>query len=140
MIHVRPVNDTDAETLQSLYANFLLTSSWISTEDWQQADFAAISEGEKVFVATNPAGTVLGVIAVWEPDAFIHSLYVDPEYQGQGVGTCLLASLDAWLPRPWRLKCSIYNDQALTFYRHKGWRQLETGTSAQGPYFLLGYE
>ncbi|WDI41799.1 GNAT family N-acetyltransferase [Bremerella sp. P1] len=98
------------------------------------------TNGERVYVAVSQEGYLVGTLTVWQPEAFIHFLFVDSQYQGQGIGTQLLESLAPWLPFPWKLKCLATNHRALEFYRRRGWKKLETGLDAQGTYFLLGLE
>jgi len=67
-------------------------------------------------VCCGQEGDALGFVSVYETESFIHHLYVAPNYQGQGVGTALLHSLEAWVPMPWHLKCVERNENTLVFY------------------------
>lgn len=99
--------------------------------DWQDPasfaldDFDAQTEGEIILLAENTDGLPLGFVSVWEPDGFIHHLFVDPAHQGEGIGSLLLDDLHAWLLLPYRLKCLARNTRALAFYAKRGWRQVE---------------
>ena len=138
MITTRPANPSDAADLQSLYERFLQDADWPSAGSSKDQNFAAITQGERVVVAVSQLGELVGVVTVWEPESFIHFLFVDRKYQEQGVGTELLRSLTLWLPFPWKLKCLASNRRALDFYRQRGWKKQETGQGEGGTYFLLG--
>ena len=88
-------------------------------------------------VAVNRAGRIIGMVSVYEADAFIHHLYVAASTHRQGVGTAMLDSLKPWLAYPWRLKCVCANTQALAFYAAHGWVVEEEGAGEEGPYFQL---
>ncbi|MDF7813997.1 GNAT family N-acetyltransferase [Hymenobacter sp. YC55] len=59
---------------------------------------------------------------------------------GQGIGSRLLASLRAWLPLPYTLKCWTRNTRALAFYAKHGWRELGSGGQGEETYQLLQFE
>jgi len=138
MVTIRLAQTSDAEALQSLFARFIKAAQWLPPGSDQGRNFARITQGEQVYVAVSEAGEILGAVTVWQPESFIHCLFVAAEHQGQGVGTKLLESLADWLPFPWRLKCVATNRSALRFYQRRGWRTLETGRGDDGIYFLLG--
>ncbi len=140
MITIRLALPLDSADLQSLYERFLRDADLLAGGSSEDHDFAATTQGERVIVAVSQVGELIGVVSVWEPESFIHCLFVDRKYQGQGVGTELLKSLTPWLPFPWKLKCLASNRNALDFYRRRGWTKLETGRGDQGTYFLLGRE
>lgn len=140
MITIRAFQPSDSDELQALYERFVCGADWLPKGAQQDTDFAKTTEGERIFVAISDAGDLIGAVTVWEPESFIHCLFVDSGYQGQGVGSMLLDSLAPWLPFPWKLKCLMANRRALDFYRRRGWNKLETGLGDQGTYFLLGRE
>ncbi|PQO41118.1 GNAT family N-acetyltransferase [Blastopirellula marina] len=137
MIQIRPANPSDATALQELFQRFVLEANWLPESAKQDLDFAKASQGEKVFVAETSTREIVGLMSVWEPDGFVHTLYVSAPHQRKGIGTQLLESLERWLPRPWRLKCVVANQVAISFYRLHGWMPIETSTGEHGPYFLL---
>ncbi len=134
---VRPARAVDAPGLQSVFARSLLSAAWLPPGSPPDTDFARNSQGEAVWVCADPAGPVLGFVAVYAAGAFIHHLYVAPEARGCGVGRALVDSLDAWLPRPWRLKCVIANQAALAFYARLGWVESHRDHGSQGEYAVL---
>ncbi|HDZ9270902.1 TPA: GNAT family N-acetyltransferase, partial [Vibrio cholerae] len=60
-------------------------------------------------------GNVVGFISIWEPDNFVHHLYLATEYQGQGVGSMLLNCAKMKYGNL-SLKCMVQNQKALNFY------------------------
>ncbi|QPJ65264.1 MAG: GNAT family N-acetyltransferase [Candidatus Nitrohelix vancouverensis] len=101
-------------------------------------DIILLTEGELVHVAER-GGKVAGFISVWEPESFIHHLYVDPEFWGMGIGTELvdfMASLTRG--RPLGLKCKVGNKLAMAFYRARGFVETdERGEDEYGPWARL---
>ena len=68
---------------------------------------------------------VAGFVAVFEPESFVHHLYVDREHRGRGVGAALLSAATAHLSgRPW-LKVDASNTAGRAFYRRQGWEEDE---------------
>ena len=90
-----------------------------------------------MLVAVGISGDPEGFISVWEPDAFVHHLYVRRPDRRRGVGGTLLDSLDGRIPRPWRLKCLRANDEALAFYLNRSWKEISSGEGDEGPFALL---
>ena len=90
-----------------------------------------------IFLGENEDGAILGFISVWEPDHFIHHLFVHPDHQRQGIGQLLLSSLYSWLALPYRLKCVAKNQVALAFYEKNGWVEVGRGVGEEGDYLLL---
>ena len=98
-------------------------------------DFAPVSVGETITVSTSPAGALRGFVSVQIEDAFVHHLFVAPEFQRQGVAQALLATLSP--VTAWRLKCVRLNREALAFYAALGWRETGGGEGGHGAYALL---
>ena len=75
---------------------------------------------------------VFGLMSPWSPDedpaeySFVSDLYVEPAYQGQGVGKELLACAEAYgqaLGAP-RIELAVHAaNTALELYTHLGYRQ-----------------
>lgn len=137
MITIRPAQPSDADALQRLYEEFVQEADWLPDEAKQDPDFAATSSGERITVAENTEGEVVGLMSVWERESFVHTLCVSDAWKGQGIGTLLLDSLKGCLPQPWRLKCVVANARGVEFYRGRGWRHVETAIGKQGVYYLL---
>ncbi|MDE2427816.1 MAG: GNAT family N-acetyltransferase [Burkholderiales bacterium] len=140
LITIREAVSHDYIWLQHIYQRSFLEADWLPASSQVTRQFSDVSAGEKIFVALRSDATVVGLISVYEDDAYIHHLYVLPEAQQSGVGRALLESLHAWLPQPWRLKCLVDNFRALRFYQSMGFEEIDSGTSASGDYFLLSRE
>lgn len=134
---IRLAEELDRESVQALYAAEIAAASWLPPEVKSNPDFTAVSVGETVVVCRDGAGELLGFVSVFQPESFIHHLYVAKNHQGRGAGTALLDSLQSWLPMPWRLKCVERNESALTFYHSRGWTDEDRARGPEGRYVLL---
>jgi len=115
-----------------------LAFPWYDDKRLKLKDFDAVIQEEEVLVAlieNNP----VGFIAWWTPDNFIHSLFIDPDFTGKGIGKDLLEKCLDRLGRPAKLKVLKANSKACDFYKYQGWKVESEGVSADGPYFLLSY-
>ncbi len=137
MIDVRPATTADADAVQRIYANCIANADWLPASARSAVDFAQASVGELVYVAIGQDGEIVGFVSVYAPESFVHHLYIVPSARGQGVGRCLLSSLEQWLAAPWRLKCVRANQDAFDFYMQLGWREVACGESEHGAYVLL---
>lgn len=137
---VRAVESADAAAIQEIFAANIAAAQWLPPPARLHTDFARVSAGEAIFVAVDVDGRVAGFVAVQTGAAFIHHLHVRSEARGMGAGSALLASLGAWLPPPWRLKCVAANGAALAFYDRQGWVWVESGHSDDGRYELLTWQ
>lgn len=110
--------------------------SWLDAAARERGDFDRDTQGETVLVAEQ-SGRVVGFVALWLPDNFIHHLYVLPACENRGHGSALLAAGLQILGRPASLKCLSMNAKALDFYRARGWRTRAKGVSEDGEYHLM---
>jgi ribosomal protein S18 acetylase RimI-like enzyme len=134
---VREMQPGDTTELQFVYLETRREKfNWLDCEEVSAGDFERDTEGEKVWVAEKE-GRVVGFVAVWEPDHFIHHLFILPSFAGQRIGSELLATCLGVIGRPAQLKCLSANVEALSFYRAKGWRTIEMGESSDGEYHLM---
>ena len=85
---------------------------------------ASLDEGI-AWVAVEPKAGVVGFITLYEKDAYIHYLFVDPDWQFCGVGRGLLEIARARIGRPLDLKVDCPNKHARAAYAQLGWH--ETG-------------
>lgn len=128
---IRPAGIEDVPALAALFYRVRVESfHWRSRESFDLSDFLKETAGEIIWLAETGEGIPAGFIAVWEPDRFIHHLFVDSAHQRCGVGALLLQSLRKWLPQPHRLKCVTVNHPAYAFYRKHGWREIERRTDS----------
>jgi GNAT superfamily N-acetyltransferase len=111
---------------------------WMDPASFKLHDFEQSTLGESILVATLDS-TPVGFIAWWAPENFIHSLFVDPSFIGEGIGKLLLAACLRKINRPATLKCLQANEKAVGFYQSQGWVIQSQGISAEGTYFLLVY-
>src|SRR5271154_1997561 len=112
-INIRRAEAKDSVALARLFVDSRLeTFYWQNPARFRLEDFEKETAGETVFVAEDGTGKLLGFISVWEPERFVHHLYVVPDQQRRGIGRRLLKSLAFWLPLPYRLKCKVRNEPA----------------------------
>ncbi|WP_080707001.1 GNAT family N-acetyltransferase [Pantoea ananatis] len=138
-VHIRLFTEADRPFLRTLYlAARRHNWDWIENEDWQLEDFDQIIPGETVLVAELD-GHRVGFAGLMENDNFLHSLYVDPAYQGRGVGSALLNEVQGRFTSTGALKCLEMNKAAQTFYLQRGWKIISQGKSEQGNYVLMHY-
>lgn len=111
---IRNMRQSDLPSLQKLYLDGqIATFTWMSQDMFWLEDFEKSVEGDTVIVAENK-GVVIGFCSIWEDD-FIHNLFVDINLQRSD-------ALSNLLKRPVRLKCTVQNTKACTFYEATGWK------------------
>jgi GNAT superfamily N-acetyltransferase len=87
---------------------------------FEPEDYDRAVAGDEVWVAES-AGLVVGFVSVYRPEGDVRHIYVDPDWQHRGIGSCLLASACAGLRGPARLRCHADNRAACAFYERNGW-------------------
>ncbi|MDI9219938.1 GNAT family N-acetyltransferase [Pantoea sp. EA-12] len=112
--------------------------TWLDGDEWQLEDFDAVILGETVLVA-ELEGHRVGFAGILDNDNFLHSLYVDPDFQGRGVGSALLEHVQQRFTSTGALKCLMQNQAAQTFYLKHGWQREAVGESDQGKYVLMHF-
>jgi GNAT superfamily N-acetyltransferase len=133
---VRPAEADDRDMLSDIYLMVRReTFTWVDPGRFHPEDFAVQSRGERVFVCEDRIHGIAGFLALWEPEDFIHMLFVRPRFQGQGVGSALLGALPGWPDRRYRLKCLVKNRRAIGFYQSLGFRISGEGKSPEGDYW-----
>lgn len=133
---VRQAQPKDQADLAQWYLCNLANAPWLPAGH-RPPGFDAATEGERVYLCESSRGELMGFVSVFAPESFIHHLHVAPAYQRHGVGSALLASLAAWLPPPWSLKCVEANTEALTFHAATGWIEQARAQGPEGPHLLL---
>jgi GNAT superfamily N-acetyltransferase len=100
------------------------TFTWLPPERHRIEDFLSAARDEEVFVAEE-GGRIVAVAALYRPQAFLHSLYV--EERGRGVGKALLDHVIAEVGGRLSLKCQAANTGAQAFYAREGFACVEAG-------------
>ena len=124
MIQIREMTTQDKPRLRQLYLESRLeTFYWDDPELMHIEDFDRDTEDEFIFVAESQQ-KIIGFISLYVPDNFIHCLFVDSGFKGQGAGHLLLEKAKQQLQRPLKLKCLSRNTPALAFYEKEGWEKV----------------
>lgn len=124
------------EVLRKLYLESrIATFTWLENSNFKLKDFDHDSEGEQIWIAIE-LGEVVGFISIWEPDSFIHHLFVSPNCLRCGVGSKLL-DISKQNYSELSLKCSVANENALGFYYSKGFRIASTVDGGVDSYHLM---
>lgn len=137
MLKVRPFTERDLASLEAIYRACRADATWLPPAAKESSNFSRDTEGEMILVAVGPDDEPRGFVSVWEPEAFIHHLYVRNDSQRKGIGVALLDALKTRVQKPWRLKCQRANSAAAAFYLAQGWNEVSSGMSADGPFALL---
>ncbi len=139
-ISIRRAEAKDGAALARIFVESRLAAFyWQNPARFRLEDFEKETAGEVVFVAEDGGGRLLGFISVWEPERFVHHLYIAPGELRRGIGKQLLASLSSWLPLPYQLKCKVKNEAACAFYRKNCWVEKGRDTDEQGEYLVLEF-
>lgn len=138
-MHIRLFTETDRPFLRTLFlAARRHNWHWLEGDGWKLEDFDAVIIGETVLVAELD-GHRVGFAGLLANDNFLHSLYVDPDYQGRGVGSALLKAVQSRFTSTGALKCLQKNTAAQAFYLQHGWQIIAQGGGEQGKYVLMHY-
>lgn len=136
---IRRWQESDRPFLRTLYLRARKSAwRWLDSSDWRLEDFDTATLGETVWVAEED-GHRMGFASVSVNDNFLHNLFIDPDFQGKGVGSALLKHAQSTFTHTGTLKCLLLNKDALTFYQHHGWKVEAQGVSPQGDYLLMHY-
>jgi GNAT superfamily N-acetyltransferase len=134
------IRKSDYEPLRTLFLKERInTFSWLDPSEFQLNDFERDTKGELILAALLDDIPV-GFISIWMKGNFIHHLYIDQQYQGQGIGTELLKAAIAKTGFPLTLKCLENNIKAVQFYFSKGFVAKERAQSEHGGYILFELE
>ncbi len=137
-MHIRRIADTDIQACATLCSAAWATALPDIPRSISKDVLEAETLGEMTLVATR-GDRICGLVSVWEADWFIHHLFVDPDAQGQGVGSALLGKVEGLAKNaPLRLKCLTANASAMGFYTSVGFTKTDThGTDQYGDWVLL---
>jgi len=139
---IRPYEESrDFEACRALYFRSReVAFPWANPRVLAKADFRADTLGELLAVAETESNLLVGFVGIWQPENFIHHLYVDPEFFRQGIGKALLNHALTLIKRPARLRCQTRNKRAYRFYRYLGWRTTERGVDEIGSWIEFVYD
>ncbi|AIB13374.1 acetyltransferase (plasmid) [Azospirillum argentinense] len=110
--------------------------SWQPEDRFGLDDYYDCVDGEEVLVAELDGTTrlVVGFVSVDASERFIHTLFIDPQWRGRGIGSALLREALTLLRGSAELACASRNAAARAFYEHNGWTPVpatETGGDAE---------
>ncbi|CAH0416288.1 GNAT family N-acetyltransferase [Periweissella fabaria] len=135
---IRVMHRADSARLAQIYLNARRKAfDEPKNNKFTMQDFEHDTQDELILVATD-GQTVQGFISIYQPTRFIHLLFVDPIFQGGGIGTQLLKAALQTDEGVFELKCLSQNIKALQFYEQLGWSKVVENT-ANEPYWLLRY-
>ncbi|WP_166923525.1 GNAT family N-acetyltransferase [Flavobacterium poyangense] len=112
------------------------TFVWADPTTFDLPDFDDQTEGEFILTALYDE-KVVGFIAVWMQDNFIHHLYIDKAFHKCGIGKALLKAVLEKTKFPVTLKCHDKNTEAIEFYRKVGFIEKERSENENGGYVLF---
>jgi GNAT superfamily N-acetyltransferase len=122
---VRRARADELAACAGLYVRVLReTFTWLPADRHRPEDFLRAARDEEVFVAVE-RGRIVGLAALYRPQSFLHSLYV--EERGRGVGKALLDRVLAETGGRLSLKCQAANLGAQAFYDREGFTCIEAG-------------
>lgn len=136
-MRIRPYLPTDAAACTRIFDLAWHAGHPYAPRQIDRAAFDRETTGERVAVAEDASGQVIGFVSVHEPARFVHHLYVAPALQGQGVGRQLLAHAVALAGGKASLKCQRRNAEAMAFYARLGWTPGEEGEAETGPWVRM---
>ena len=95
-------------------------------------------ENDIVIVAAR-GSEIIGFASIFEPEWFIHLLFVEPALQGSGIGTALINHVERIAKgHPLSLKCQRENNLAMSYYKSLGFIEgTESGVNEYGQWVLL---
>lgn len=134
---IRGATEADRPALRGIYRRSRTHAfPWRDPAGFSESDFDRDTEGERIWVA-ELEDAIAGFASLWEPEAFLHCLFVDPTLIGRGIGSALLDAALAAAIKPPTLKCNTRNVAARDFYLARGWTIAEDGEGPDGPYHLM---
>lgn len=137
-VDIRKYESSDQSRCAEIYSDAWNGAMPHACRSISMDEFESETEEDDIFVALLN-GQIVGYIALYEPEFFVHHLFIDPKVQGGGIGTALLdhAARLAGVT-PLSLKCQLDNRKALAFYEAFGFFETdERGTNDYGDWIRL---
>ncbi len=139
MLHTRRAEVRDLESLRDIYYKVRKEEFFWETQI-KREDFDISTDGEAVYVAEED-GEIVGFVSIWEPDCFVHNLFIRRSARRRGVGLALLEyARDQYSSAVLTLKCVQNNKNAYRFYLKHGWTVLDTVDDEVIPYYLMQWK
>ena len=139
-IVVREFAEADRASLRALFvASRDAAFAWVPSGTHRAEDFDVTTKGERILVAVHQ-GDIVGFASIWEPDNFLHNLFVHPLFLRRGVGKILLKRCDKYFSDAPILKCIKANESAIQFYLSQGWSVRHEADGPDGGYLLMARE
>jgi GNAT superfamily N-acetyltransferase len=133
---LRPAGGRDHDACARLYYEVRRrVFHWEDPASITPDDYGQSIEGEDVWVAER-GGRILAFVSIYRPDSFVHSLFVDPAFEGRGIGRDLLEAALGDV-RGASLKCVAANHRARAFYQRLGWVEESRGNDRGVEYVLF---
>lgn len=130
-VTIRRARAGELETCAALYERVgNATFTWRPKNWFKAADFIDFANSEEIYVAESH-GAILGILSLFRPTNFVHSLYIDEAAQGLGIGTALIEAAAKLADGPLALKVDEPNTRAREFYEKRGFIDAnETGVDS----------
>ncbi|WP_239255057.1 GNAT family N-acetyltransferase [Listeria ilorinensis] len=111
---------------------------WLDRSQIVLEDFDRLTRDERIWLYQDKNAEPLGFISVYEPDNFIHLLFIASSQQGKGIAKELLQFLVAKEAVDYTLKCVAKNEAALAFYQKMNFEVIGEGIDRlEGKYYTL---
>lgn len=138
-LKIKNVEDKDYPELREIFLKVRKDSfNWMDREEFKLSDFDESTKDEIILVAWEE-DKIIGFVSIWEEDKFIHNLFILKEYQARGVGSKLIEKTIEEVGLPLSLKCLVANENALNYYRSKGWEIEREELDIEDPYYFMVY-
>lgn len=135
-VRVRDMTDADESACADIFARAWAHAFPHHVRAIDEDVFLRETDGELVLVAEQD-GRVTGFAAIFEPESFLHHLYVDPALHKRGTGRALLDAARARCAARLSLKVQSTNESARAFYAHLGYGEYARGADEYGVWILL---
>ena len=129
------ITSSEYDAIYDIYTKARSSNITNTKSDLTFLQFQQDIKGESIFVSKINS-QIVGYISLWEPDNFVHHLYIMPQFQNNGIGNKLLEWCKKKYGLPLSLKCEEANYLAQRFYEINGWRVEDKGVGGDGPYLL----
>jgi GNAT superfamily N-acetyltransferase len=127
MLLVRRATADELPACAALYERVLNeTFTWMPPRYHRAPELLRHALVEEVYGAFR-GEALAGIAALYRPDNFLHSLYVDAAHRGRGLGKALLEHVARAADGPLSLKVSVPNLRARAFYLREGFKVQEEG-------------